>query len=58
MYLSPLSGVERKLDFESLRSVDDPERTMWVDEARIGDLVQSCIPSINSRVNERKIWGR
>jgi hypothetical protein len=25
--LSPLSAVKRKLDFEAVRSVDDPERT-------------------------------
>ena len=26
--LSPLSGVERKLDFGAVRSVEDPERTL------------------------------
>jgi hypothetical protein len=33
--LSPLSGVERKSNFEAVRSVDDPERTSgrgsWAD---------------------------
>ena len=28
--LSPLSGVERKLDFGAVRSVDDPQRSATV----------------------------